>query len=273
MATGLGIHIGLNHVDPAHYEGWDGELAACELDAQDMRALAASKGISGRLLLSSEATADTVTQAIAEAADQLESGDLLFLTYSGHGGQLTDRGEDEETDFMDETWVLFDRQLIDDELYALWGRFKPGVRIFMLSDSCHSGSVNREARDEYAKIRQEVGAKTRELPRGVQAKTYRAHKEEYDAIKAAHPDGDAVDVKSHVLLISGCKDDQLSLDGVDNGLFTGTLREVWADGAFQGDYTALHAAILTHMPDTQTPQISSVGARSPEFEAQQPLTV
>jgi hypothetical protein len=28
---------------------------------------------------------------------------------------------------MDETWVCYDRQLIDDELYELWGKFKAGV--------------------------------------------------------------------------------------------------------------------------------------------------
>jgi metacaspase-1 len=48
MAKGLSIHIGLNHVDPAHYEGWDGELNACIADAQDMQALAKKRGFKGR---------------------------------------------------------------------------------------------------------------------------------------------------------------------------------------------------------------------------------
>ena len=33
---GLSIHIGLNSVSPAHYEGWSGDLAACEFDAKDI---------------------------------------------------------------------------------------------------------------------------------------------------------------------------------------------------------------------------------------------
>jgi len=45
---------------------------------------------------------------------------------------------------MDETWVLYDRQLVDDELYKIWSKFKPGVRILVLSDSCHSGTVPRD---------------------------------------------------------------------------------------------------------------------------------
>ena len=40
MAKGISIHIGLNHVDPKHYQGWDGALNACIADANDMRALA-----------------------------------------------------------------------------------------------------------------------------------------------------------------------------------------------------------------------------------------
>jgi hypothetical protein len=43
---------------------------------------------------------------------------------------------------MDETWVCYDRQLIDDQLYELWGKFKASVRILVLSDSCHSGTVS-----------------------------------------------------------------------------------------------------------------------------------
>ena len=37
MAKGISIHIGLNHVDPKHYQGWDGALNACIADANDMR--------------------------------------------------------------------------------------------------------------------------------------------------------------------------------------------------------------------------------------------
>jgi hypothetical protein len=36
MARGISLHIGLNRVDPDHYDGWDGALTACEFDAEDM---------------------------------------------------------------------------------------------------------------------------------------------------------------------------------------------------------------------------------------------
>ena len=37
---GAALHIGLNHVDPDHYQGWDGELAGCQNDARDLQAIA-----------------------------------------------------------------------------------------------------------------------------------------------------------------------------------------------------------------------------------------
>ena len=41
--------------------------------------------------------------------------------------------------------MLYDRQLVDDELYALWRRLvKASIRVLMISDSCHNGSVTRE---------------------------------------------------------------------------------------------------------------------------------
>ena len=36
MAKGFSLHIGVNAVDPVHYSGWSGELAACEFDAESM---------------------------------------------------------------------------------------------------------------------------------------------------------------------------------------------------------------------------------------------
>ena len=77
---------------------------------------------------------------------ELEAGDIFFVTYSGHGGQVPDLNDEDETDGSDETWLAYDRQIVDDELYELWAKFKPGVRILVLSDSCHSGSVNKRSR-------------------------------------------------------------------------------------------------------------------------------
>jgi hypothetical protein len=279
MALGISLHVGLNRVDPAHYQGWDGELTACEFDANDMRAIAEGQGFEARSLLTKEATSDAVLAAIERAAGELDQGDLFLCTYSGHGGQVPDRNGEDEEDRSDETWVAYDRQIVDDELYALWSRFAPGVRIFVLSDSCHSGTV---VRDIEAKVpgpvstRQKAAAESpryRALPRDVMIATYRANARLYDAIQERLPGAERADPAATVLLISGCRDDQLSLDGFSNGLFTENLRAVWADGAWEGGHAEFREAIRARMPAKQQPNYLRVGAANPEFEQQKPFTV
>ena len=279
MALGISLHVGLNRVDPAHYQGWDGELTACEFDANDMRAIAEGQGFEARSLLTKEATSDAVLAAIERAAGELDQGDLFLCTYSGHGGQVPDRNGEDEEDRSDETWVAYDRQIVDDELYALWSRFAPGVRIFVLSDSCHSGTV---VRDIEAKVpdpvstRQKAAAESpryRALPRDVMIATYRANAKLYDAIQERLPGAERADPAATLLLISGCRDDQLSLDGFSNGLFTENLRAVWADGAWEGGHAEFREAIRARMPAKQQPNYLRVGAANPEFEQQKPFTV
>jgi hypothetical protein len=270
MPKGISIHLGLNHVDPTHYEGWDGELEACEADARDMRALAKKQGFGGNVLfLSKQATAEAVTQAITDAAKQLIKGDLFFLTYSGHGGQVRDtNGDETDKGRMDETWVLFNRQLVDDELYDLWGAFKPGVRILVLSDSCHSGTVTRAVPDFIS-----GGPRPRAMPRSVGEKVEKAHNALYRSIQKAHPGSEKSKVRASVLLISGCMDNQFSMDGEKNGAFTGTLKKVWAGGRFSGTYRKFRDKIVSFMDATQTPNYYFVGAPNPEFESQKPFTI
>jgi hypothetical protein len=50
----------------------------------------------------------------------------------------------DEGDGADETWCLQDRQFLDDELFQHFRLFKPGVRIIVISDSCHSGTVTKD---------------------------------------------------------------------------------------------------------------------------------
>jgi metacaspase-1 len=269
MAKGISLHIGLNRVDPGHYEGWDGALNACEADARDMQALAKKQGFkSSTQLLTKAATVAAVNKEIAAAAKQLAKGDIFFLTYSGHGGQVRDTNGDEEADRMDETWVLFDRQFVDDELYDLWGKFKAGVRLLVLSDSCHSGSVTRAIPAVLA-----GGPRARVMPRQVGEKVEAAHAKLYRGIQEAHPGAEKAKVKASVLLISGCQDNQLSMDGDANGAFTEMLKTVWNGGRFRGNYRRFRDTIVARMPNTQTPNYYFVGAANRAYEAQTPFHI
>ena len=141
MPSGISLHIGLNAVDPKQYSGWSGKLWGCEFDAEDMRAIAKKHGFATRLRLTKSAIRNKILSDLKRAAKKLRRNDIFFLSYSGHGGQVPNTGNDFEPDGFDETWCLYDGELIDDELYAALANFAAGVRIFVLSDSCHSGTV------------------------------------------------------------------------------------------------------------------------------------
>ena len=154
--------------------------------------------------------------AIETAANELAPRDIFFISYSGHGGQVPD-GDDEEVDSSDETWLAYDRQLVDDELYAMWAKFKPGVRIVVLSDSCHSGTVNRGIVDKDAvpnvvRTAEEAAKHSprfRALPLDKMLGTYRQNKDLYDGIQkqVAGSESAVSELGATVLLISGCLDD------------------------------------------------------------------
>ncbi|MGZ5081018.1 MAG: caspase family protein [Usitatibacter sp.] len=275
--TAISLHLGLNAVDPAAYSGWDGLLDACEFDAKDMQSIAVSRGIKPRTLLTKDATRAKALDAIRGAAKTLKRGDYFLLSYSGHGGQVDDVSGDED-DRQDETWCLYDGQLIDDELYYELGRFAAGVRIFVLSDSCHSGTVVRVAPPEG-----KPATKPRLMPPSIARKVYEEHRKFYDDLQKAitkkagkddvlepetGPPAAAVskrlmsisnNFKAQLILISGCQDRQTSGDGPRNGVFTGQLRRVWNDGHFTGNYAQFHARIKAGMPTDQTPNLFSLG--------------
>jgi hypothetical protein len=250
-----------------------------------MKAIAEARGYDSTLLLTKEATTKNFLTAIGNAASRLYAGDILFLTYSGHGGQVPDLNGDEaenaRPDGKDETWALYDRQIVDDELYAQWATLRSGVRVIMVSDSCHSGTVAREIAFS-AMVRATVvpgevvepsSDVTRLIPLEIQTETYKQNKGLYDGLQRANSRGENVDVGASIILISGCQDNQSSMDGARNGLFTEALLRVWNDGMYRGGYKRFWRDISGTMPTSQSPNFFEVGVASRPFERQRPFTV
>lgn len=268
MTTGVSVHIGVNDVDSNHYGGWSSPLKACENDANDMHALASGAGFDSLLLVAADATRDAIIEGISAAADKLSAGDIFFLTFAGHGGQVKDMDGDEE-DGKDETWCLYDGQLLDDELNVLWAKFNPGVRVLVLSDSCHSGSVSKgEGEDE----EDEDDAPSRHMPRGAALATQKKNYEFYDDIQFNLPDP-RPEIEATVRLISGCQDNQKSKERDGNGDFTRALKTLWADGEYEGNYGSFHRAIQSSMPDKQQPNHLVLGRSNCEYDDERPFTV
>lgn len=281
MPKQYSLSIGLNKVNPADYDGeWDGYLPCCEKDAEDIDSLAKSLGYKKRILLTTKkATRNNVLKAFKDAAKDLKKGDLFVIYYSGHGGQVTDVNGD-EADAYDETWCLYNGQLIDDEIYYAFSSFKECVRIFMLSDSCHSGTVAKVA---MMNADESIGPLKKKMykfmPDEVTGKAYLRKRTLYDKIqsndlmKISNPKNKdyAFSTRASVKLISGCQDNQYSQAGAINSVFTAMMMKVWKNGSFKGNYKLFHKKILDLMPPDQTPRLYNVGARDTDFGLQKPF--
>ena len=271
MAYGISIHIGLNKIDSAHY-GEGNDLKGCINDANAMHNIAKDKGFDESYVLTDkEGTYKNVTTQLTKAAGKLKKGDILLISYAGHGSSVWDNNNDEK-DGKDETWCLYDRMILDDELAEHWLKFKEGVRILMVSDSCHSGSVSRvmNSKGELVEEKPVQGTRGIDLERGVAI--FDKNKTTYDATIPTNKNiAKGTDIKATVLLLSGCQDNQQSRDGKKNGLFTEKLLEVYDKGSFAGNYAGLLTGILKLMPANQSPNYSVIGKRNSAFEAAKPF--
>ncbi|HAC64848.1 MAG TPA: peptidase C14 [Cyanothece sp. UBA12306] len=266
---GMAINIGLNRVDPHAYQGWDGRLNACENDAQAMAAIAQRRGFNSQLLLTENATVAAVRETIRKAALTLNTGDILLLTYSGHGSQVPDLNGD-ETDNLDETWVLYDRQMIDDELYSLFRQFKPGVRILLISDSCHSGTLARVPNFDSAASE---NSQVRTMPIEFRNRNYYAQQNLYQQIRRTTARVEENDVDASIILLAACQDNQLAYEAGKQGQFTQALLDTWNEGQFNQGYVRFHRDISQRMPTYQSPNYYKVGSPNLTFEQQIPFTI
>jgi metacaspase-1 len=255
------INIGLNAVDATHYLGWPGILDACENDARDMATIAARQGFASTNLLTRQATSSRLLQLLGAHAAALTAGDTLLITFAGHGAQVPDRNGD-EADRLDETWVLYDRMLLDDELHAAMTRFRAGVRVIVVADSCHSGTS--------ARLFAAPVLRPRRLSGGMAKAVCNAHEWTYRHVRDRANRNSPV-LQSSVLLLSACQDHQLAADGPTNGLFTGTLKQVWNKGAFVGDYAAFVRRVRDRMPRNQQPGLSGFGSAARSIALERPF--
>lgn len=138
----FGLCIGINRY------GNGADLAGCVNDCLDWTTALRGRGAQVHNVTDADATGARIRALIGELAATLRRGQLGVVTYSGHGTWVPDEDGD-EPDHRDEAicpvdlWT--DGVITDDELFGLFTSRVSGARLVFISDSCHSGSVNRFA--------------------------------------------------------------------------------------------------------------------------------
>lgn len=269
---GYSLHIGLNRVSKKHYNGWDGGLRAPEADAIAMQDLAKDAGFKKTIrLLTARAKREAVIDRMLAFAKELNPGDLFFLSYSGHGGQAKDLNDD-EFDRIDETWCLYDGQMLDDEIFWCLSKFKKGVRIIAMIDCCHSGTSlkaiqQKEVKDPYPRRYKKV------VPMDVLLKTLRKNNDFYNKIgKAAKLKGVQDNVEASIIQVSACQDDEVAYDGHKNSLFTEYMLKVWKKGKFEGSHKAFYNEVKEAIP-FGTPNYFTIGPKMGSFTRSKPFKI
>ena len=123
------------------YVGTDNDLPGIDKDAAMARAIAASMGVAARNIheySNSQLTLPGMKQALQKLTGKIQSGDKVFIYYSGHGGQTElENGKCSEGMVSVDGELYYDREL-EADLTTLAGK---ASQIVMLNDSCFSGGA------------------------------------------------------------------------------------------------------------------------------------
>jgi hypothetical protein len=190
--------IGLN------YRNTEYSLFGCINDAYSIeRKLRSAYGFTNVSVLTDDSvikpTAKNIYYQIQAFLQSGVSGDLLFLSYSGHGSNVKDNNGD-ELDGRDEILVGLDIVGIrDDDLKGLINAYlKPGVTLIMLCDSCFSGTI-LDLKYQYSDTQNNM---------------------------AVNINNAVNETVGNVILISGSQDNQTSVDAYINNTYQGATS--WA---------------------------------------------
>lgn len=245
--------IGIND-----YPGTQNDLSGCVNDATDWAAALTTRGFTVTQLIDAQATKAAMVAGIGGLVSGAAKGDTLVITYSGHGTWVPDLNGD-EPDCRDEGLCPWDigagKVLLDDELAPLLANRAAGVRVLLISDSCHSGSVTRGDNADL-----DAGMpRARFLPPEVWMKA-----EDLPAPRAARlPAVGGLTRSGGDLLLAGCTDTQFSWDtrfkGRPNGAFTyyalKALAALPASATYQDWFKKITPAYLPTNQLPQNPQI------------------
>jgi hypothetical protein len=187
--------VGINYIGSPY------QLQGCINDVVNMQAFLVSKYKYNTTTLITDNTAikptrTNILNGFIKLLNDAQRGDTLFFHFSGHGTQTADVNRD-ELEGYDEAIVSSDlRLIVDDELNTIIRAYlKPGVTLYAIFDSCHSGTV-LDLKYNYLDT-------TNGLKTTVNSKNY--------------------ETLANVIMFSGCADNQTSADAYINKKFSGAM--------------------------------------------------
>jgi hypothetical protein len=257
--TKRALCIGINYV------GTSAQLAGCVQDANDWSAVLRDRGFEVSLLTDQWAGRAAMLSSMQGLVETTGPDDLAVITYSGHGSWRVDRDGD-EPDRRDEVLCPVDYSragmLADDDLFKVFTSGHRWARVVFVSDSCHSGSVNR------------LAGPLSVIPAQPNATTDRAYDQPVRRAKFLPPaewidnEDDLYDARrvelaptrgkprASALLLAACTDTQVAYDA-------------WFDGRPNGAFTYAALQALAEHPATYRDWQRGINRRLPSVDYDQ----
>jgi hypothetical protein len=224
-----------------NYKGTQYELNGCINDIENIQNKLKTQYQFNNVLLMSDNTTKKPTKAnildeLKNLLTNANSGDKLFLAFSGHGTTIKDTNGDEK-DGLDEMFVPLDFNYIsDDEIKIFINTYlKKDVTLFALFDCCHSGTI-LDLRYQYF------------------------DSENYDNSTENTKETETI---GNVIMLSGCMDNQTSADAFINSKFQGAMTWSFLDTVNKNPNVTWKELITTMRSSLKTstyqqiPQLSS----------------
>jgi regulator of RNase E activity RraB len=242
------LYVGIN----AYGHGSD--LSGCVNDANDWAEILRTRGYditSSDVITDADATKANIVAGLKEKIGRLKRGDAFIFQYSGHGTYVPDVNGD-EVDGRDEAICPIDifngQYILDDELYDIFSERAVGSKVVFISDSCHSGTVNRFMLNP--DLETPNVSKVRFLP-PQQFLT----KKDFPRVSPLLPPRK---LKSSALLFAGCRDFEYSYDAWfgdrPNGAFTRVAIDAMSGLSELTSARQWYAKIREALPSQQYPQ-------------------
>lgn len=235
------------------FEGND--LKGCVNDARSWAALLTDHfGFAAadvKILLDQEATKAAILAELDQMIEDGVEGDTLVFTNSSHGTYEADESG-EEQDKYDEAICPYDCEsqlILDDELRERFDLLKPGVRMFLISDSCHSGDLRKALIGDTPDQRRCRFLNPVFLKRATLDNPFRA--------KA---NGRKISRRTKVLdlLLSGCKSSEYSYDALIDGDYHGAMTyyalQAMKEADYQLTFQELHKKVNASLRSAGYPQ-------------------
>lgn len=256
---GVSLHVALDQFDNNFYSNSTLSLKSAERDAIDIAVIARLSGFTPTQLIGKDATREKAKSAISQAGRSLKAGDFFLLTFSGFGGHFP-VFEKSRHYSRNDTWCLFNGQLLVKEVLGMLQQFAEGVKILVIADCSNTWFSCWQQAPLGIYTKEKLSPKS--LPTDLCFSLYLQEKDLFDG--ASLKDFGQSANSNAILWVSACQANQTAFENDHNGLLTAAIKRMWAKKNLFDDYFGFFDAISIEMPVFQSPKTVSLGTQAQE---------